>query len=123
MVALFAKQIEMNIEYSASTELKDLQKAFNGYYPYLKLDFMPGNADLAAKTLQQINYSIGSGCLAITDDMTVAQLEDYFLNTLHLRVRVLRKSGNIWMQTTITNSWTLAHQNAQAREISPAPVF
>lgn len=84
-VALAVKQREMNIEYLGSMELKDLQKAFNGNYLYLKLDFTrAGEAGLDGKTLQEFNGCTGSGNLAITDEMTVAQAENYILSVLRL---------------------------------------
>ncbi|MBK6949217.1 MAG: hypothetical protein IPH16_15200 [Haliscomenobacter sp.] len=43
--------------------------------------------------------------------MTVREFEQAFYDTYGLNVQVFRRSGNIWIQTTATDSWTLAEQN------------
>lgn len=115
----------MIIEYSVSKELKDLEQDFNKAYPYLKLDFKPGNSAVikGTTTLGDLNKNITPGYIEIKDDMTVGQLESLFADVLRLNVKILRKSGNIWMQTSITNSWTLSQQNEHAREISSSRIF
>ena len=35
-----------------------------------------------------------------------------------LGVQVFRKSGNVWLETTVTDSWTLKEQNDQGESLS-----
>ena len=115
----------MQIEYSGSRTLKDLQQDFSQIYPYLKLDFKTaaGTDMQNAAVLGNLNHNIIPGYIEITTDMTVEQLEKLFITLLQLPVKVLRKSGNIWMQTSITNNWTLGQQNAHAKEISTSRIY
>jgi len=50
--------------------------------------------------------------------MTVKELEKIFEDRLGLSVLVYRKSGNLWLEPTMTDNWTLAQQNENGRQIS-----
>ncbi len=58
-----------------------------------------------------------SGTININGVMKVAELESAFSKTFGLAVQVFRKSGNVWLQTTATDEWTLAAQNQKAMEM------
>ena len=49
--------------------------------------------------------------------MKVAELENAFAKSFGFAVQVFRKSGNVWLQTTATDDWTLEEQNLKATEI------
>ncbi len=51
------------------------------------------------------------GDFRIDSKLPVGEFEQKFLAKYGLNVQVFRKSGNLWMQTTATDSWTLAEQN------------
>lgn len=53
--------------------------------------------------------------------MKVSELESVFTETFGLSVQVFRKLGNVWLQTTTTDNWTLAEQNQKASEKEGAP--
>jgi hypothetical protein len=44
----------------------------------------------------------------------VQQVEDKFKNELNLNVQIFRKSGDVWLQTTSTDEWTLLEQIERA---------
>jgi len=44
-------------------------------------------------------------------------LEDQFEN-IGLIAEVFRRSGNVWIETILTNNWTLGQQNPEGGEIS-----
>ncbi len=44
-------------------------------------------------------------------DMSVSELEQLFLTKYGLNAQVFRRSGNLWLQTSATDHWTLAEQN------------
>ncbi len=70
------------------------------------------------KTLGQCRVVHNKGMLTITPNMTVAELEQNFNDVYGLSVQVFRKSGNVWLETTATDDWTLKSQNEQGQELS-----
>ncbi|HSB94027.1 MAG TPA: hypothetical protein VLC28_12970, partial [Flavitalea sp.] len=56
--------------------------------------------------------------IVIHDGMTVAELEGLFTDKFNLPVQVFRRSGNIWLETTMTDGWTLKQQNEHGKEIT-----
>jgi hypothetical protein len=52
--------------------------------------------------------------------MKVGELEHAFNVKFGLSAQVFRKSGEIWLQTTTTDTWTLAKQNEVAMEKTDA---
>ena len=50
--------------------------------------------------------------------MTVANLENDFDAIYGLAVHVFRKSGKVWLETTVTDNWTLEEQNRQGELLS-----
>jgi hypothetical protein len=103
-------------------KLNDIQREFQEKFPYLKLEFYQGNHEPgkpspvklqldAGKTIGQVRHVHKEGDLSIHGLMKVNTLEDHFWNDYGLNVQVFRKSGNIWLQTSITDQWTLAEQN------------
>ena len=109
--------------------ISDLQKDFNNAFPFLKIEFFQNrNQQLPAFTFQQIlphNRRIVEGQSAVTDgdieissDMKVKDLEKIFKDQFSLAAQVFRRSGNLWLETTMTDDWTLEQQNEHGREIS-----
>ena len=58
-----------------------------------------------------------TGELAFDSNTRVMDLEEMFLHHCGLFVQVFRKSGRVWLETTITDDWTLAQQNQQGQEL------
>lgn len=125
----------MNIVLEKTRRLEDIQNDFNNAFPFLKLEFniptrinnkqnnSQGLGNTLNLTIGDLNKNIVPGYLEVTDVMTVFELEKLFTNKVELPVRVLRKSGNIWMGTSITNNWTLGQQNEHGKEISSSRQF
>lgn len=61
--------------------------------------------------------------IAITPDMTVVELEQCFNNIYGLGIQVFRKSGKGWLETTVTDGWTLKEQNKQGEALSKVSEF
>jgi len=108
----------------------DLQSEFNEVYPFLKLNFYkkdmtrPGNEirqKIPKSFLLSACGNIQEGELDIDDAMTVGQLEKAFYDKFRINVQVARKSGGVWLETTITDNWTLKQQNDHGRELSSQP--
>ena len=50
--------------------------------------------------------------------MSVKDLEQNFRDVYGLSVQILRKSGKVWLGTTVTDNWTLKEQNEQGQILS-----
>jgi hypothetical protein len=50
--------------------------------------------------------------------MTVAELEQQFSDVYGLSVQIFRHSGKAWLETTVTDKWTLEKQNEQGKALS-----
>lgn len=110
--------------------VKDIQLDFSMAYPFLKLEFFRKNGlhKNQAQKLNRIKHDqqlklakgldIQKGELLIEDSMSVAELEKAFRDKFGLQTQVFRRSGNIWLETTITDGWSLKQQNDLGREIS-----
>lgn len=103
-------------------KLIDIQREFNQKFPFLKIEFysgqhQPGQGSPLRERLDS-QQTIGTvrtvhqeGDLRVDSRMTVNKFEQHFYERYGLNVQVFRKSGNLWIQTTSTDSWTLNEQN------------
>jgi len=102
--------------------LATIQKEFKDTFPYLKIEFYQGHHEAGEgspggtrldpeQTIGAVRTVKQPGELAVTDDMTVKAFEQEVYRRFGLNVQVFRKSGNLWMQTTSTDDWTLQEQN------------
>lgn len=103
-------------------KLKDIQREFNDKFPCLKLEFYKGEHESGVPTPagKQLDTEITigkvrkvhtEGDLSIDGHLKVSTLEDHFWEKYGLNVQVFRLSGNLWLQTSTTDQWTLAEQN------------
>lgn len=118
----------MKIKISDTTRISVVQEAFHENFPYLKIEFFskphqPGARGVKS-TMKPAHATLGecstldiNGEVNILPTMTVKELEQFFLNRYGLFVQVFRKSGNVWLETTVTDDWTLEQQNAQGEEM------
>lgn len=102
--------------------LREVKEEFHRYLPHLKIEFYAtphdsGKASSSKELLDpdlrigEVRTSHQEGDLPVDAAMTVAEFEQAMRNKYGLFVQVFRKSGNLWMQTTATDHWTLAEQN------------
>ena len=117
----------MIIEINKNRAIADLQYDFSRLYPFLKLDFYKNTSGkLGSIVKHKLNKTMllniagnqKEGDLEITDFMSVGELEKTFQNRFGMAVQVSRKSGTIWLETTMTDNWTLKQQNEHGRELS-----
>lgn len=119
----------MLIQIADNKKIYTIQEDFHQMFPYLKLEFFSkphqaGEPSLKKqmkdnnKTLQQCRTVHNEGAITITPGMTVAELEQQFQTLYGLSVQVFRKSGKVWLETTVTDSWTLHEQNSQGEALS-----
>lgn len=119
---------ELIIKVPPECKLGELQAQFNHYFPYLKLEFY-ANADLkkgrSSKPALGPNtpmYTRMNGNeykeFTVSETMTVAELEQKIRDVFGMNAEVLRKSGNVWLETNLTSNWTLQQQNTMGISIS-----
>ena len=122
----------MKIQISDQRKIQAIQEEFSGQFPWLKLEFFSRPHKIGApspkrelvsplRTLGESRVTHKSGTIIITPSMTVSDLEQAFLEIYGLSVQVFRKSGKTWLETTVTDNWTLEHQNTQGKMLSERP--
>lgn len=103
-------------------KIKDLQADFQKKFPFLKLEFYAGSHRVGESSparerldgellVDEVRSVHEVGHLTIHEAMSVATLEQQFLEKYGLNAQVFRRSGNLWLQTSATDYWTLAEQN------------
>ncbi len=129
MYSRFNQNEMLKIQISDERTLKEIQNDFNSYFPFLKLEFFKaphrvgqGSAkDLIIapiKLVKDCRTKKPAGFLEIKEGMTVSQLEQLFFASFGLSAQVFRKSGNVWLETSATDNWTLLQQNNEGAELS-----
>jgi hypothetical protein len=117
----------MELKIQKESLADDVKRTFTGHYPFLKIELykMPvsGNLTTTKKEMLPSNLPLDlftnatDKTIDINDYITVAELENQFA-LIGLTAEVFRKSGNVWVETTLTSNWTLQQQNAEGEEIS-----
>jgi hypothetical protein len=105
-----------------------VKENFNKLFPYLKLEFFRKKHGLYKDNnkkdvlLSDMILRAKPGCeendMVISGDTTVADLERRFCETFGISTQVFRKSGKSWIETSVTDDWTLKHQNDEGKELS-----
>jgi hypothetical protein len=120
----------MYLEINGERLISDIQQDFGAVYPFLKIEFFrngtirrdryPVNKLIPATQPVKTawHYKQEKGQLTLSDDMTVTDFENALMDQFGLSGQVFRRSGNIWLETTITDYWTLKQQNEHGREIT-----
>ncbi len=119
----------MKISINDHRKIFAIQQDFTKVFPYLKLEFFskPHKAGEASpkkfmasnsKTLGECRTVHNTGTITIAPGMTVNELEQNFKDVYGLSVQVFRKSGKVWLETTVTDGWSLEEQNRQGEDLS-----
>ncbi len=119
----------MRLTIDTQRQISDIQKEFNEIFPFLKLEFFNNKSfsrnNFTSSQIIPRNRKLGdsqkgieNGFIEIEESMKVSELENLFRDKYRLAVQVFRKSGNLWLETTMTDNWSLFQQNKHGREIS-----
>lgn len=119
----------MNIIINDHRKIFAIQEAFSKAFPYLKLEFLskphtstgsssPKLVRRNSKTLGECRVVHNKGKITITPNMSVADLEQKFSDVYGLKIQVYRKSGTSWLETSVTDGWSLEEQNSQGEILS-----
>jgi len=124
----------MNSNIATQRLIKEVQEEFTRAYPFLKIDFTkgrdqgrttrggasanvpssaPGEDEVARDVAQKLLWQE----LGLCDDMKINEVEVLLQYQFGLPAQVLRKSGNLWLETRMTQHWTLRQQNEHGYEI------
>jgi hypothetical protein len=120
--------LKMTLEIRGEIQLSDLQFVFNGYFPFLKIEFFKIPHKIGeglAKSLLFDNKKLVKDCrtvhevgeLIFDETMKVSAFEAKLQDEFGLSVQVFRKSGNVWLETSATDTWTLREQNDEGAEL------
>lgn len=122
--------MNMKIILEDKLTLVSVQKEFNDMFPYLKVSFflitksaLEGNStqkslEKSTKTFGEFRKTKSENIPIITPDMTVSELENQMKNEYGILAQVYRNSGRMWLETTVTDSWTLREQNRQGESLN-----
>ncbi|HEY9258571.1 hypothetical protein [Chitinophaga sp.] len=116
----------MQIYISEEAVVADIQEKFQTMYPYLKLAFYrkphtkgacsPEEEQIPADTpIEKVRMLHSFGWLDISYYRTAAAVEHDFSYIFGLSAQILRKAGTLWLETTVTDSWTLEELNNAGR--------
>ena len=121
----------MRLKIAPNRYISEVQKEFNAEFPYLKLSFFGQNSNSSHrfsshqmitgdKKLGDSFKKLSANIIQIEENMKVKEVEKVFKDKCNLHVKIFRKSGNLWLETTMTDNWSLLQQNNHGREISSA---
>jgi len=129
----------MNSQIARQLLLKEVQNEFSGAYPFLKIDFTRGKGEKRLPPAGGVNGQVQQGeqdgparekarellwdKFDVTDNMKVSELEVLLQYEFGLPAQVLRKSGNMWLETRMTQHWTLRQQNDHGLDIASITNF
>lgn len=111
--------------------LKEVKSDFSQKFPFLKLEFYKGKHESSQPSpanlqldenlkIKAVRQNHTEGDLRILGNLKVSTLEDRFWKQYGLNVQVFRRSGNLWLQTTTTDHWTLTEQNRKGERSEQA---
>ncbi len=106
-----------------------LQNEFNKSFPFLKIEFFrepcikgKGNSKdkmiMTNEVISRLQRKKQFGKISFTNQTLVSVLEENFLNKFGICMQVFRKSGNVWLETTSTDDWTLEQQNEEGKSLA-----
>lgn len=119
----------MILKISDNQKLSEVRDEFNKLFPFLKLEFFKhkhgvrvGNAksDMLSSdmTFKKASKKHNEGGIVIKESMSVADLEQLFQEVFGVSAQVFRKSGRSWIETSVTDDWSLKRQNEEGKELS-----
>ncbi len=117
----------MNI--SANTKLFEIQEWFQANYSNLKLAFYyksikDGDLNYSLDKisldtkLSELNRNIKEFDFDLKPNKLVSEFEKDFKLKFGFEVQVLRKSGNLWLQTIASDDWTLDEQQEESLKMN-----
>ncbi len=119
----------MKIIINPDCKFSAIQNEFNTTFPFLKIDFFVQHPSIHSKTtkvfIKNSDECIGhygqrlqNEYIEIWPHTTVKELVLLFNKVYSLSVQILRCSGTVWLETTVTDMWSLEKQNKEGEALS-----
>lgn len=115
----------MNISISKNKSIAQFQKEFQSIFPFLNIEFFTSKHSKGESSRKEDviehHTNFGSltskeGNITIDAQISTAEFEKLLLNEFGLNAQIFRKSGNVWIETSRTDDWTLAFQNEEGKK-------
>src|SRR4249920_2074933 len=106
--------------------ISDLQEAFTKRYPYLRFElYRDDNTKngsrfgklIGSQKIQSVMKGSMKVNMEINDELCISDLKEMF-KKIGLLIQVFRRSGSVWVETTLTDAWSLQRQNEEGEIIS-----
>ncbi len=108
--------------------VKDIQQQFSELYPFLKIEFLKkalsekrsvkGMYATPDEPFKSLSTAIDAGTVSVEENLTVAEVEQQFKKQFAVNLQVYRMSVNVWIETTLTDKWSLKKQNQEGEQMS-----
>ncbi|MEI6020712.1 MAG: hypothetical protein WCR21_06250 [Bacteroidota bacterium] len=119
----------MKLKIDPSKKISSIKEEFNAAFPFLRLEFfnrhhkinaLSSKKDMITKDapLNELKHIKHNHIIEITEEMQVQVLEQLFQKEFGIATQVFRKSGKSWLETSVTDDWTLKRQNEEGMELS-----
>ena len=119
----------MEIMITDNSYVKDIQEEFHKEFPYLKIEFFKNGIQgdkhaqksppISGKMLlANVRHVHSEGPININGSRSVEELKTDFQNNFGLLAQVFRKSSSLWIETTLTEHWSLTRQNREGQQMS-----
>jgi hypothetical protein len=119
----------MEILIADKRTVREIQKEFNEEFPFLKIEFFdtphrrkqssPKSKMYAGELRLALCRKVhNEGVIAIEATDSVTKFEELLWEKFGLSAQIFRKSGRLWIETSLTDSWTLERQNMEGQELS-----
>jgi hypothetical protein len=119
----------MNIEIHDTNSLSSVQQSFNSVFPYLKIEFFTNLKSVSGrfqrKVIEKYIQTFGEhkktdsfDPIVISPEMTIADLDQQLQTAFGMSVKLYRYSGRLWLETSVTDSWSLEQQNKEGEALS-----
>jgi len=95
-----------------------VQQRFSQIWPFLKLEFYKQielNGIRITKRLESDHPLKTTAKPVISTDTTVAHVKAALSEATGFAVRIFRKAGSLWIETSLTDDWSLQRQNEEGQ--------
>lgn len=118
----FLKNLFMEIKIEAGKTFRKVQEEFTQKFPYLKIDCVLTGIHSEELCLNKENghHKVAGRIpfIILTDNTTVKEMVYGFKELFNLSVKVQRKSDGHWVETILTENWTLTKQNLEGKSLA-----
>jgi hypothetical protein len=112
---------KMSMTVNPNTTVNELMCQFAEHFPFLRRALYEGvGSKKRAATENDFALKNGEKSVEIKFESTtkVRDFIDYLENLLGWKVQILRSSGKLYIETSVTDQWTLDRQNQEGAELS-----